>query len=629
MTQPQAAGPSSGSAGTDPSLSRRKSKEPFWKTVGSFSSARSPVLANPAASDHERADKSDHESTVKKPVRKSLSTTTRPPLPLPPLEAGSPTPVAGGKLTKPRRPVSMAAPLPVLSRPSTSGGRVAASLGKGAGAGWASVLAGTDDIDKDKDKDKDGLRLMRSLRRFSHARKKSSGPGASDDLNLGLGLVGDRGMPVPRIPSSSTGDSALPTSSTAGSRVPSSSTVPSIHEHESGELSGRRTSVSGRRPSVNERSAGSVRKASGSVPKSASAVVLSSTMERDYDPSGSVFTLPLGLGDDREDSPREREKEWDGPRTSLSVGGRLSSGSRPSSPLAARPGTPHAHAARPSSPLASRRPGTPLAPRPAGPPVTSSYFEDEGSSATTHESDTVQLQESIVVREPVTPSRGKKVSSPSEPIVMEDGVEFAVVSPVEINGRTLIRSPTSDDSTVTGLSPSAGRPSFSSTGRTSSSIGSGSRSLIHRKSASLAHTKSASEPSRLTSDLLPPIELQPPSPPQTLSGVSGAEHQSLLLLATPPKSGTGLITPSSTPSKLHARLHSGNSPIGQSSSLGRAATQPGGPLDASASVLRRNSLSDLKIPARISRAQSGLKSNLGMVREFAGSIERAYLSFPI
>ncbi|KAH7320517.1 hypothetical protein B0J17DRAFT_583063 [Rhizoctonia solani] len=41
-------------------------------------------------------------------------------------------------------------------------------------------------------------------------------------------------------------------------------------------------------------------------------------------------------------------------------------------------------------------------------------------------------------------------------------------------------------------------------------------------------------------------------------------------------------------------------------------------------MLRRNSLSDLKIPARISRAQSGLKSNLGMVREFASCIEREF-----
>lgn len=32
---------------------------------------------------------------------------------------------------------------------------------------------------------------------------------------------------------------------------------------------------------------------------------------------------------------------------------------------------------------------------------------------------------------------------------------------------------------------------------------------------------------------------------------------------------------------------------------------------------RRNSLGDLKIPARISQAQVGLRRDLGMVREFA------------
>jgi hypothetical protein len=42
--------------------------------------------------------------------------------------------------------------------------------------------------------------------------------------------------------------------------------------------------------------------------------------------------------------------------------------------------------------------------------------------------------------------------------------------------------------------------------------------------------------------------------------------------------------------------------------------------------LRRNSLGDLKIPARISQAQVGLRRDLGMVREFANKIERKPLS---
>jgi hypothetical protein len=39
-------------------------------------------------------------------------------------------------------------------------------------------------------------------------------------------------------------------------------------------------------------------------------------------------------------------------------------------------------------------------------------------------------------------------------------------------------------------------------------------------------------------------------------------------------------------------------------------------------VPRRNSLGDLKIPARITQAQVGLKRDMGMVREFAANVER-------
>jgi hypothetical protein len=39
---------------------------------------------------------------------------------------------------------------------------------------------------------------------------------------------------------------------------------------------------------------------------------------------------------------------------------------------------------------------------------------------------------------------------------------------------------------------------------------------------------------------------------------------------------------------------------------------------------RRNSLGDLKIPARITQAQVGFRRDLGMVREFASSVEREF-----
>jgi hypothetical protein len=44
-------------------------------------------------------------------------------------------------------------------------------------------------------------------------------------------------------------------------------------------------------------------------------------------------------------------------------------------------------------------------------------------------------------------------------------------------------------------------------------------------------------------------------------------------------------------------------------------------------VPRRNSLGDLKIPARISQAQVSLRRDLGLVREFAGCVEGVYLRF--
>ncbi|QRV95290.1 hypothetical protein RhiJN_23308 [Ceratobasidium sp. AG-Ba] len=540
-------------------IARRKSKEPFWRGVGSFSSGRSPVEGE-----------IDHEQTVKKAPRKSNSTTTRPPLPalpLPPNEAGSPTPPGTTRLSKGRRPMSMSGP---SAPPVPVGKIIPASLGRGTGSGWASVLA------EEGEKEKGGV--LRSLRKFSHSRKKSQ---------------------TERVPS---GQSTAPASSvnTAGSRVASSSTIPSLHDWDEGN---------------------GTRRASTSVPKSASAVVLSSG--REYDPSGSVFTLPLGF--------EERERDME--RPSLTVEARSSS-SRPSSPLVP---TRHIPGSRPSSPLAMRRPSTPLQhqrpltplhQRPqtplAGPPLVGEDWDEDVPAVPAMPTSVSQPvaspeKETIIVKEPVTPARTKALTG-SAPVVFEDGVEFAIFSPESETQKE-------EEEDVVPEAIASGRPSLSSSsaGRTSGSLGrtsgsgsigrtSGSlspRSKLHRKSASLAHVKSSSEPSRMGSDLLPPIELQPPSPPQTLSGRTGEHQASLLELATPPRSGTS--------SKLTARLHN-NSPIGQSSSLSRAATQPGGPIEPS--VLRRNSLSDLKIPARISRAQSGLKSNLGMVREFAGSVEQ-------
>jgi hypothetical protein len=72
-----------------------------------------------------------------------------------------------------------------------------------------------------------------------------------------------------------------------------------------------------------------------------------------------------------------------------------------------------------------------------------------------------------------------------------------------------------------------------------------------------------------------------------------------------------------------------HSPGYQSVSLGRASGSgsgggggANGSGGGSGSMLRRNSLGDLKISARISQARVGLRRDLGMVSKFAMKIER-------
>jgi hypothetical protein len=156
--------------------------------------------------------------------------------------------------------------------------------------------------------------------------------------------------------------------------------------------------------------------------------------------------------------------------------------------------------------------------------------------------------------------------------------------------------------------------------------------------------------------LLPPIELQPPSPPHTATTshkprryttnepVEGLELKALVLTPTT----SAYFTPTSSPSRPNVgtvggilplpplsptKLSSGKSPSQshQSVSLGRStAVSGGGGGDESTGsggaggIPRRNSLGDLKIPAKISQAQVGLRRDLGMVREFASNVEREF-----
>ncbi|OCH90767.1 hypothetical protein OBBRIDRAFT_825746 [Obba rivulosa] len=139
--------------------------------------------------------------------------------------------------------------------------------------------------------------------------------------------------------------------------------------------------------------------------------------------------------------------------------------------------------------------------------------------------------------------------------------------------------------------------------------------------------------------LLPPIELQPPSPPKCIpSSPSAPPAIDSLLRPKPslePSRSHPVLSSKSSPISLdrtssdvtHSPLPSpgrpGTSPSAQSASLGRATQIPkdrdtdGGPM-----VPRRSSLGDLKIPVRISQAQMGLRRDLWMVREFAASVEQ-------
>jgi len=109
-------------------------------------------------------------------------------------------------------------------------------------------------------------------------------------------------------------------------------------------------------------------------------------------------------------------------------------------------------------------------------------------------------------------------------------------------------------------------------------------------------------PSRKESPL-PPIELQPPSPPQDRPILSQS------FSADAPSPNRRPLSPNISP---------------QSASVGRSgvitvaqSTSP----SSSTNVPRRNSLGDLKIPTRISQAQISLRRDLGLVREFAASVE--------
>lgn len=139
----------------------------------------------------------------------------------------------------------------------------------------------------------------------------------------------------------------------------------------------------------------------------------------------------------------------------------------------------------------------------------------------------------------------------------------------------------------------------------------------------LPDTAGPSQPDQL----LPPIELKPPSPrisngreapsandePDSISSNLDTSYSRPSVETSSSVHSQVVALPLSPPVKLSTSPHA--------ASLGRSAQVPS-TSSITTAVPRRNSLGDLKIPARISQAQVGLKRDLGMVREFAASVEK-------
>jgi len=85
------------------------------------------------------------------------------------------------------------------------------------------------------------------------------------------------------------------------------------------------------------------------------------------------------------------------------------------------------------------------------------------------------------------------------------------------------------------------------------------------------------------------------------------------------------LSPGKSPSHFQQSVSLGRSAVnGAAGDEAAGLTLASGSGSGSGGLPRRNSLGDLKIPARISQAQVGLRRDLGMVREFANNVERGF-----
>ncbi|EFI26550.1 hypothetical protein CC1G_15763 [Coprinopsis cinerea okayama7 len=253
---------------------------------------------------------------------------------------------------------------------------------------------------------------------------------------------------------------------------------------------------------------------------------------------------------------------------------------RPASPHHQHPSSPHHHTA---SPHHQRHPASP-------------HHKNQAQYSPHHQN---QYQN----RQPTTPMSTKSLSP-----ILSVGSQGGGGSPRTVReglgdvGRSLDFGACGDGSSPDATNATANSPLGASSSPKVPPSGNGGSTA----SPSAANTeRSARRPIR-----------PPASPGQLQSASLGRSVGSPVASSTSALASSGASGSGAT-SRGNGNGGGGGGASGNGNGKGGANGEGGG----GAAVPRRNSLGDLKIPARISQAQSSLRRDLGMVREFAGHVE--------
>ncbi|KAH6905586.1 hypothetical protein BKA70DRAFT_1291645 [Coprinopsis sp. MPI-PUGE-AT-0042] len=199
----------------------------------------------------------------------------------------------------------------------------------------------------------------------------------------------------------------------------------------------------------------------------------------------------------------------------------------------------------------------------------------------------------------------------------------------------------SDSLSPSGLSPSLPSPAFSPPHTATSSSTGRTLSPIMSVASLNGSPRTIQEPTSTVFTPSPGSVFSRPSVdgPTLRPSTSGESHTSRPSLgeaftgSDPLNSATRALRAPASPGQLQSAslgrsavssVVAGNGssvPSASGSGSSSATGTTSGAAGAGVNVPRRNSLGDLKIPARISQAQSSLRRDLGMVREFAGHVE--------